>query len=161
MAAYLAAQPGVAAVLQTSALTGLGVDAVRDWAVAQLPEGPTLYPKARSLAAQPHAAIFQPFVLMKSRRRSCRRAPCSSLRYTAWGRTLMSTPYLTLALCVLPVCNRRLVRACSCQHMPARTHALASRACSVTMQQAPSPPRQTWTRGSIGALLSAQGTPRT
>ena len=60
--AYLAAQPGVAAVLQTSALTGLGVDAVRDWAVAQLPEGPTLYPKARSLAAQPHAAVSQPFV---------------------------------------------------------------------------------------------------
>ena len=57
--AYLAAQPGVAAVLPTSALTGLGVGAVRDWAVAQLPEGPTLYPKVRSHAAQPHAAPSQ------------------------------------------------------------------------------------------------------
>ena len=42
---YMAEQPGVATVLPTSAVTGRGVEAVREWAVAQLPEGPTLYPK--------------------------------------------------------------------------------------------------------------------
>ena len=42
---FMTAQPGVATVLPTSAITGRGVEAVRDWAVARLPEGPTLYPK--------------------------------------------------------------------------------------------------------------------
>ncbi|KAK9842092.1 hypothetical protein WJX81_008104 [Elliptochloris bilobata] len=42
---YMAAQTGVATVLPTSALTGRGVEAVRAWALSQLPEGPTLYPK--------------------------------------------------------------------------------------------------------------------
>ncbi len=57
VAEYMAAQPGVAAVLATSALTGRGVDAVRAWALGQLPEGPTLYPKVRARldACWPHA----------------------------------------------------------------------------------------------------------
>ena len=42
---YMAEQAGVATVLPTSAITGRGVEAVRDWALAQLPLGPTLYPK--------------------------------------------------------------------------------------------------------------------
>lgn len=42
---FMAEQAGVVTVLPTSAITGRGVEAVRDWAVAQLPEGPTLYPK--------------------------------------------------------------------------------------------------------------------
>ena len=42
---YMAEQAGVVTVLPTSAIMGRGVEAVRDWAVAQLPEGPTLYPK--------------------------------------------------------------------------------------------------------------------
>lgn len=49
VAEYMAAQPGVSAVLATSALTGRGVEAVRAWAVGQLPAGPTLYPKVPPL----------------------------------------------------------------------------------------------------------------
>ncbi len=59
VAEYMAAQPGVAAVLATSALTGRGVDAVRAWAVGQLPEGPTLYPKVPARVAGRPRALAQ------------------------------------------------------------------------------------------------------
>lgn len=45
--AWLQANTGAAAVLPTAALGGDGIDGVRQWAVKQLPLGPTLYPKVK------------------------------------------------------------------------------------------------------------------
>lgn len=47
LVAYFGAEPGVDQVIPTSALKGRNVDAVERWAVAQLPLGPSLYPKVR------------------------------------------------------------------------------------------------------------------
>ncbi len=42
---YFERIPGVERVFPVSALAGVGHDAVREWALTHLPEGPTLYPK--------------------------------------------------------------------------------------------------------------------
>ena len=42
---YFEGIPGVERVFPVSALAGVGHDAVREWALTHLPEGPTLYPK--------------------------------------------------------------------------------------------------------------------
>ena len=42
---YFEGIPGVERVFPVSALAGVGHQAVQDWAVGHLPEGPTLYPK--------------------------------------------------------------------------------------------------------------------
>ena len=39
------------AVFPTSALKGTGVEDIRTWAVSQLPEGPSFYPKVRDIMA--------------------------------------------------------------------------------------------------------------
>ncbi len=49
---WLLANTGAASILHTSAISGGGIDDVKEWSVAQLPLGPTLYPKVRGDKAQ-------------------------------------------------------------------------------------------------------------
>lgn len=44
---WLQANTAATAVLPTAAISRAGIDAVQQWAVKQLPLGPTLYPKVR------------------------------------------------------------------------------------------------------------------
>lgn len=44
---WLLKNTGAASILHTSAIANEGVESVRDWAVDNLPLGPTLYPKVR------------------------------------------------------------------------------------------------------------------
>ena len=52
LASFFGGQEGVDEVIPISALNGHNVKGVEDWAVAQLPEGPSLYPKASACSMQ-------------------------------------------------------------------------------------------------------------
>lgn len=72
---YFAANNLCEAVLPAAALSGTGVEEVKQWALAALPLGPTLYPKVQMLDVSCH------------HRGSCRgsRAACSLLGLRAVG----------------------------------------------------------------------------
>jgi GTPase Era involved in 16S rRNA processing len=55
---WLQANTGAAAILPTAALDNSGVEGVRQWAVKQLPLGPTLYPKACGALHVQHMAHY-------------------------------------------------------------------------------------------------------
>ena len=85
---YFERIPGVERVFPVSALAGVGHDAVREWALTHLPEGPTLYPKD-TISEHPERFFIAEIIREKIFCSTSRRY--RTARRCGWSRTKSAT----------------------------------------------------------------------